>query len=306
MSGIFENIRVFMRAVDSGSFSEAGRVLRLSSAVVSYRIRVLEEHLGCRLITRTTRRMNLTEAGRIYYERCIDVMEALERAEASVAERGGAPRGAIKLTAPLGLGRKVIAPIVGTYRQTHPETELRLRLSDHLLDLVQEAIDVALRMARLEDSTFTQRKVADIERVICAAPEYLDRFGRPEVPDDLMNHQCLLLRYPGSMQFRWTLRNGQDVVTMPVTGAVDADDGDVLTDWALAGQGLVMKPLFEVARPIADGRLVRVMEGYPPQPVTLAVLYPTRRMLPRRVRDLVEDMHEAARRHVTGELALLG
>lgn len=306
MSGTFENMRVFMRAVESGSFSEAGRVLRLSSAVVSYRIRILEEHLGCRLITRTTRRMNLTEAGRIYYERCIDVMEALERAEASVAERGGAPRGVIKLTAPLGLGRKVIAPIVGSYRANHPETELRLRLSDHLLDLVQEAIDVALRMARLEDSTFTQRKVADIARVICAAPDYLDRCGAPRTPDDLLTHQCLLLRYPGSTQFRWTIGQGKDVVTMPVSGAVDADDGDVLTDWALAGQGLVMKPLFEVARPIAEGRLRIVLPEHPPQPVTLAVLYPTRRMLPRRVRDLVEDIHDSARKHVAGELAVLG
>lgn len=304
MSGMIENIRVFMRAVESGSFSAAGRVMRLSSAVASYRIRVLEEHLGCRLITRTTRRMNLTEAGRIFYERCIDVIEALERAEASVAESGGAPRGAIKLTAPLGLGRKVVAPLVGAYRSRHPETELRLRLSDHLLDLVQEAVDVALRMARLEDSTFTQRKVADVARVICAAPEYLERMGMPEHPDDLLRHQCLLLRYPGSSQFRWTL--GSRATVIPVSGAIDADDGDVLTDWALAGQGIVMKPVFEVARHIAAGRLVPLLADYPPEPVTLAVLYPTRRMLSRRVRDLVEDIHEAARRHVAGELAVLG
>jgi DNA-binding transcriptional LysR family regulator len=305
MSGIIENIRVFMAAVESGSFSEAGRALRLSPAVASYRIRVLEEHLGCRLIIRTTRRMNLTEAGRIFYERCLDVIEALERAEASVAERGGAPRGAIKLTAPLGLGRKLVAPLIGAYRESHPETEIRLRLSDHLLDLVQESIDVALRMARLEDSTFTQRKVADIARVICAAPSYLDRAGAPRTPQDLLEHQCLLLRYPGSNQFRWPLRSGGASLVMPVSGAVDADDGDVLTDWALAGQGLVLKPLFEVARHVAEGRLRIVLPEHPPEPVTLAVLYPTRRMLSRRVRDLVETIHEAARRHVAAELACL-
>lgn len=303
MSGIVENIRVFMRAVESGSFSEAGRVMRISSAVASYRIRVLEEHLGCRLITRTTRRMSLTEAGRIFYEKCLDVVEALDRAESSVAENGGAPRGVVKLTAPLGLGRKAIAPIVAGYRARHPETEIRLRLSDHLLDLVGEAVDVAVRMAKLEDSTFTQRKVADIERAICAAPAYLDRAGTPEAPDDLLRHQCLLLRYPGSRQFRWTLgREGRQAV-VPVAGAVDADDGDVLTDWAVEGQGLVLKPLFEVAGHIAAGRLVRVLQDFPPEPVTLAVLYPSRRMLTRRVRDLVEALHEAARSHVTQELA---
>lgn len=306
MSGMLENIRVFMRAVESGSFSEAARVLRMSSAVASYRIRMLEEHLGCRLLTRTTRRMSLTEAGRIFYEKCIDVVEALERAESSVADRGGSPRGALKLTAPLSLGRKVIAPIVGDYRLRHPETELRLRMSDHLLDLVQEAVDVALRMARLEDSTFTQRKIAEVTRVICAAPSYLDRKGAPEAPDDLLQHDCLLLRFPGSRQFRWTIGDGADAITVPVSGPVDADDGDVLTDWAIAGQGLVLKPLFEVARPIAEGKLVVVLPETPPQPVTLAVLYPSRRMLSRRVKDLVDDIHEATRRHVATELAVIG
>ena len=305
MSGMVENIRVFMRAVESGSFSEAGRVLRLSSAVASYRIRVLEEHLGCRLLTRTTRRMSLTEAGRIFYERCIDVVEALDRAESSVADKGGAPRGAIKLTAPLGLGRKVIAPIIGDYRSRHPETEVRLRLSDHLLDLVQEAVDVALRMAKLEDSTFTQRKIADIRRVICASPEYLDRMGTPELPDDLLRHECLLLRFPGSRQFRWTVGDGKKSVTVPVSGSVDADDGDVLTEWAVSGQGLVLKPLFEVARHVAEGRLRIVMQDHPPQPVDISLLYPSRKMQARRVRDLVDDIHGVVRQHLLQELAHL-
>lgn len=306
MSGMLENIRVFMRAVESGSFSEAGRVLRISSAVASYRIRVLEEHLGCRLLTRTTRRMNLTEAGRIFYERCLDVVEAMERAEASVADEGGAPKGAIKLTAPLGLGRKVIAPIVGQFRDRHPQSEVRLRLSDHLLDLVQEAIDVALRMAVLDDSTFTQRKIAEVRRVICAAPAYLDRRGHPRVPDDLLQHDCLLLRFPGSRQFRWTLTAGSRSLTIPVSGPVDADDGDVLTDWAVAGQGLVLKPRFEVAAHLEAGRLVPVLPDCPPEPVTLAVLYPTRRMMPRQVRDLVDIIHDSSRAHVARELARIG
>jgi len=306
MTAILENIRVFMRAVESGSFSEAGRVLRISPAVASYRIRVLEEHLGCRLMTRTTRRMTLTEAGRIFYERCIDVMEALERAEAGVADRGGSPRGAVKLTAPLDLGRKVIGPLVGPYRSLHPEIELRLRLSDHLLDLVQEAVDVALRMAKPEDSTFTQRKVVEVERVLCAAPSYIERAGEPETPDDLLRHDCLLLRFPGSRQFRWTLGEGRNAITVPVSGAVDADDGGVLTDWALEGQGVVMKPKFEVAAHIAEGRLKILLPDHPPEPVTLAVLYPTRRLLARRVRDLVNQIRDAARHHVATELGRLG
>ncbi len=306
MSGMIENIRVFMRAVESGSLSEAGRGLRISAAVMSYRIRVLEQHLGCRLLIRTTRRMNLTEAGRSFYERALEVMEALERAEASVAEGGGSPRGVIKLTAPLGLGRRIVAPLIGEFRTSHPETELRLRLSDHLLDVVKESIDIALRIAQLDDSTLLQRKVLEAKRVICAAPAYLATRGVPATPDDLLRHDCLLLRFPGSTQFRWPFGSGGKMITVPVSGPMDADDGDVLTDWAVAGLGLVMKPMFEVAQHVADGRLQIVMPAHPPQPVSVALLYPSRKMQPRRERDLIEIMHGAVKKHVAGELALIG
>lgn len=305
MSGQLENIRVFMRAVELGSFSEAGRVLRLSSAVASYRIKVLEEHLGCRLITRTTRRMNVTEAGRLFYERCIEVMEALDRAESSVSDSGGAPRRILKITAPLGLGRTVIASCVGDYQKRHKETEIRLRLSDHLLDLVQEGVDIAVRMSNLEDSSFTVRKIADIERVICGAPSYIERAGAPETLDDLLKHDCLLLRFPGSRQFRWPLGRGRSPVSLSVSGPLDADDGDVLTHWALSGNGFVLKPLFEVAHHIAAGKLVPVLEKYPPQNVTMAILYPTRRMFPRRVHDLVDDLYRDTRKHIVTQLNFL-
>ena len=305
MSGLIENIRVFIRAVESGSLSEAGRGMRISAAVASYRIRVLEKHLGCRLLIRTTRQMNLTEAGRSFYERALEVVEALERAEASVAEGGGSPRGVIKLTAPLGLGRRIVAPLIGEFRANHPETELRLRLSDHLLDFVKESIDIALRVAQLDDSTLLQRKVIEAKRVICAAPAYLDARGAPETLDDLLRHDCLLLRFPGSTQFRWPFGSRSKMVTVPVSGPMDADDGDVLTDWALAGLGLVMKPTFEVARHIADGRLRVVMPAHPPQPVSVALLYPSRKMQPRRERDLIEIMHAAVKKHLAEELALI-
>ncbi len=275
-----ENMRIFMRSVELGSFSAAGRALRMSSAVVSYRIQALETQLACQLLVRTTRRMNLTERGRLFYERCLDVIEAVDRAEASVAESGGELRGPLRVTAPLGLGRRVVAPLARSFLARHPKVELRLRLSDHLLDLVGESIDVALRMARFDDSSFTIRKIAEVERVLCAAPAYLEAHGRPETPDDLLNHRCLLLRYPGAQQFRWTLRIDGEPATFPVSGALDADDGDVLTQWAVEGEGIVLKPVFEVAELIGAGSLVPVLPDCPPTPVTLAALYPTRRASP--------------------------
>jgi len=298
-----DNIRIFVRCVELGSFSAAGRALRMSAAVISYRIGVLEEGVGTRLLTRTTRQMSLTESGRIFYERCLDVLEAVERAEASVAGAGASPRSALKVTAPLGLGRRVIAPIVSEFRSSHPQTEVRLRLSDHLLDLVQEAIDIAVRVAHFQDSSFTMRKIADVQRVLLASPTYLERNGAPARPDDLLGRPCLLLRFPGSQQFRWTLLVEGKQVSFPVSGPLDADDGDVLTEWALAGEGIVLKPAFEMAEHIAAGRLVAVLPDYPCQSVTLGVLYPTKRMAPPWQKDFVELVVERVRRHVAEALA---
>ncbi|MGU3539261.1 LysR family transcriptional regulator [Methylobacterium sp. A54F] len=301
-----ESIRIFMRAAETGSFSAAGRTLRLSPSVISYRVQTLEEHLGCLLLTRTTRRMNLTEAGRLFYDRCLDIAQAVEQAEKSVERAGASPRGTLKVTAPLGLGRRVVAPLVPRFRERHGETDVHLRLSDHLLDLVQEAVDIAIRLSQMRDSSFTLRKVADVERVLVAAPAYLDANPAPERPADLLEHACLLLRFPGSEQFRWTLMDGDEALTLPVTGRIDVDDSDVLTEWALAGQGIALKPLYEVAPYLADGRLVPVLPATPPAPLTLGVLYPSRKMLPNRAKTFVEMSADAIRQHVAGNLALIG
>ena len=298
-----ENVIVFIRAVELGSFTAAGRSLRLSAAVVSHRVMRLEAQVDCRLFNRTTRKMHLTEQGRIFYDRCVEVKEAWERAEASVADSGAAPRGSLKVTAPLGFGRRVIGPLVTRFREAHPEIDVRLRLSDYLLDLVNEAVDIAVRMAVLPDSSLIVRKVADIERVICAAPTYLERHGAPRSLDNLASHQCLLLRFPGSPQFRWTLTKGRRAVSVPVTGHLDADDGDVLTDWALAGEGLALKPIFEVAAHLKSGALVRVLPAHPPVPATLAVLHAYQRMVPPRVKAFADMVVVDARAHIATAMA---
>ena len=301
-----ENVRIFLKAVETNSFSAAGRMLRLSPSVVSYRIQMLEEALGARLLTRTTRTMHLTEAGELFFDHCREIIEAVERAEASVAESSGvSAHGVLRVTAPLGLGRRVVAPMMARYRRLQPHTDVRLRLSDHLLDLVREGVDLAIRLARMEDSSFTLRKIAEVQRVLCCAPDYLAARGAPESPRDLARHDCLLLRFPGSPQFRWTFDYRGEATAALVEGPFDADDGDVLTQWALDGLGLVMKPLFEVAPHIASGRLVEVMPEARPQPLTLGVLYPTRRMLPPRAKSFIDLAIEELRRHVNEQLALL-
>jgi DNA-binding transcriptional LysR family regulator len=225
-----------------------------------------------------------TEQGLAFYQAAQEVMAAVERAETVVAGAGGQPQGALRVTAPLGVARRVMAPQVPEFHRAHPNVTLHLRCSEHIVDLLNESVDVALRMGILTDSSLIARKIVDCERLLCAAPAYLSDRGTPTAPEDLLGHNCLLLRFPGSQQFRWTLQTPEGPQTLSVQGSFDADDGDLLTDWALAGQGIVMKPLWEVAEHLKDGRLVPVLPDCPPESVTLSVLYPHRRLLPARVK----------------------
>jgi DNA-binding transcriptional LysR family regulator len=298
-----ENIQVLIRAVELGSFSAAGRSMRLSAAVVSHRIRSLESQLGCRLFNRTTRKMQLTEQGRVFYENCLEVTRALDRAEASVSEKGARPRGILKVTAPLGFGRDVVAPMLPKFQLQHPETDVFLRLSDYLIDLFSEAVDIAVRIAVLPDSSLVVRKIADIDRTLCASPAYLERHGTPRSIAELQLHRCLLLRYPGSQQFKWMLQDGAGHVAVPVTGHLDADAGDALTQWALLGEGIAMKPVFEIAAHLKSGALVQIMREHRPIPATLAILHAYQRMVPLKVRAFADILVEDARGYIASELA---
>eukprot|EP01037_Dinobryon_pediforme_P013799 gene13799-13915_t len=281
---LLENIQIFVRTIELGSLSSAGRQLRLSPAVMSHRLQQLEAHLGVRLVNRTTRRLQLTEQGLLFFESARQVMDALERAESVVADSAGTARGNLRLTAPLGFGRKVLGPLLNRFQDQYPQISLRLRLSDHVLDLLGEAVDLAVRLAILHDSSLIARKIADCPRMLCASPAYLSGHGALEEPEDLLNHNCLLLRYPGSQQFRWTLQGKEGDVTLPVQGNLDADDGDLLTQWAKAGRGIVLKPLFEISSELNSGELVPVLPKYRPYGVTMAVIYPHRRLLSARTK----------------------
>lgn len=299
MAMLLENMQVFVRVVELGSLSAAGRHLRLSPAVVSHRLQQLESHLGVRLLNRTTRQVQPTEQGAAYYEACQEVLAALAHAESVVADGGGTPRGNLRVTAPLGLGRRLLCPLIPQFTARYPQLDVRLRLSDHLLDLLREAVDVAIRLFVPVDSSLIARKVAVCPRLLCAAPDYLAAHGTPARPEDLRTHQCLLLRFPGSQQYRWTLRTPDGPATFAVGGRMDADDGDVLTDWALLGQGIVLKPLFEVAEHLRDGRLIAVLPDFPPESATLAVVYPHRQLMPAKVKAFADFVIEHLARRVS-------
>ena len=292
---MLNEMKVFVRAVELKSISAAARNLRLSAAAASHRILQLEEHVGVRLLNRTTRSLQPTEAGCIFYEHALNVLEAVERAESSMAMASGVPTGQLRVAAPLGFGRRILAPLVSEFHALHPKVEMRLRLSDHAVDILSESVDVAIRMSALPDSSFISRKLADCPRVLCASPAYLERHGAPQRPEDLLNHNCLLLRFPGSTEFRWTLETPEGPQTLPVSGKFDADDGDVLTEWTLEGVGIMLKPYWEVADYLRDGRLQVVLPDFPPEPVSLVMLYPHRHLLPAKVRVFADFLIEKSR-----------
>ncbi len=300
-----DNIAVFVRVVELGNLSAAGRDMRISPAVASNRIKELEKHLGVRLLNRTTRQLMPTEHGTVFYAGAKQVLDAITEAEAAVSALSGQPRGTIRFTAPLGLGRRLIASGIPEFHDTYPGIEVRLRLSDHDVDIMKEGIDVAFRLGLLEDSSLRMRGILDCERVLVAAPAYLEARGEPLAPRDLITgrHDCLMLRYPGMREHQWTLRTSSGPARFEVRGPFDSDDGDVLTEWALAGRGIINKPRFEVEPFIHDGRLQVILPDNPPIPIQLAAVFPHKKLQDPKVRLLLDFMAERCQRLIKDVLA---
>ncbi|MDP3263500.1 MAG: LysR family transcriptional regulator [Tabrizicola sp.] len=286
------NIRMFVRVYDLGSMSAAARDQRTSPAVASARISELEKHLGVRLFNRTTRSLQPTENGRIFYDGARRVLEAIDDAEAAVMDVTQNPRGTIFVAAPLGVGRRFIAPHVPAFKDHYPLIDVRLRLSDRIIDVVAEGIDVAFHLGLLDDSTLKVKTIADCPRLLCAAPAYIARRGMPEDGTALVRdkHDCLNLRFPGAKEFQWALATPEGPRRFEITGPFESDDGDVLTGWALDGRGIVLKPLFEVADHLRAGRLVPVATATPPLPTQLSSLSQHRRLKDPKVRLFTDYM----------------
>ncbi len=285
-----ESLRVFVRVVDLGSITSGGRDLRLTPAVASKRIKELEKHLGVRLFNRTTRSLSPTEVGKLFYHEAKAVLETVDIAESKVANFSHAPRGTIRVTAPLGAGRRIIAPLVPRFVEEYPDTRVQMRLSDRKVDIMADGLDVAFFIGTPSDSNLKLRKIHDCGRVLCASPTYLERNGTPRTPDDLLKDQfnCLLLRYPRSPEYFWVLQTKSGLRKLEVSGKYDVDDGDVLTAWALDGRGIVNKPRFDVAEQLRDGSLVEVLPQTPPAPTIFGCLYPHKKLQDPKIRLFVD------------------
>ena len=299
-----DNIRTFVRVYELGSMSAAGRDLRISPAVTSSRISQLEEHLSVRLFQRTTRSLTPTEQGRAFYGGAASILDAVENAEAQVVNITDNPKGSLYVAAPLGVGRRLVAPLVSGFLEQYPQVDLRLRLTDRKIDLTTEGLDLAFFLGQPEDSTLRMRKIADVSRILCASPDYIAVHGMPLNGDDLTTgaHECLNLRFPGATEFQWRLMTPAGTKRFRVKGRYECDDGDVLTDWALAGNGIVMKPVFEVAEHVKAGRLVEVAAQTPPEPIQMACLFTHRRRQDPKTRLFMEYVIERISESVRGTL----
>jgi DNA-binding transcriptional LysR family regulator len=287
-----EDLSIFARVVELGNLSAAGRDLRLSPAVVSNRIARLESDLNARLLNRTTRRVSPTEEGVAFYQHCITILNELEQVENLLSQRTDEPRGPIKVSLPVAFGRRYVAPHIGAFLARYPRMQVRLQLTDRFSDLVQERIDLAIRIGHLEDSSAIVRKLATDRRVIVASPDYLAKHGQPRVPEDLLAHNCLLLRFPGSRQYRWTITGPDGPQILRVAGNMDSDNSEVLLDWCLAGHGLALKSTYEIIEHLNSGALQVVLRDHPPAGDAIHALYPHGAHVPARVRVFIDFLVE--------------
>lgn len=274
----------FVAVVEQESFSKAGRELRLSTAVVSARVAKLEQHLGVRLLNRTTRQVSPTDEALEFFEECKNILSQVEVAEAVLTSRRLSPSGALKITAPVVWGRRYLAPLLPEFQTRAPDLQIRLNLTDEFVDMVADGIDIAIRIAPLKDSSLKSVHLGESPRVLCASSDYLKRHGTPQNLQDLLEHNCLLLRFPGSSQFQWHFEAGGKIQSLSVKGSLDSNNGDIIRDWALAGAGIALKSRWEVAEHIRKGELVPILTDAAPLPVNISALYSSGTIQPPKIR----------------------
>ncbi len=283
-------MEVFARVVQEGAFSAAARSLELTPSAVSKLIARLEERLGARLLTRTTRALTLTEEGEAYYQSVQRILQALDEADEHVS--GDAVRGRLRINASIPFGTMYIAPLIPDFLALHQALSIDLSLTDDVIDLMAQRADVAIRMGNLPDSGLIARKLAETRRVICAAPSYLARKGTPQTPTDLRHHDCVTFNFK-RLQSSWPFRaDGRDF-ELSVTGNLQVNNGETMRQMALRGAGIARLGQFHAADDIRAGALVPILETYNPGDLELiSAVYVGGGQLPQRVRSFIDYLAE--------------
>jgi DNA-binding transcriptional LysR family regulator len=286
-------MRLFRRVVERQSFAAAARDLRVSTAVASKRVAALEEALGTRLLQRTTRRVSATAPGVAYYEHCVRVLDDIEQTEASLGRSATLPAGLVRLSVPLSFGLMHISPLLPTLLERYPELALDVSFDDRFVDLVEERVDVALRIARsLPDSaSLVSQRLAFASHVLCASPAYLERHGAPRSPADLERHACIAYGL-SSAPARWSFEATRGVVDVAVRGRLVLGNSLAVRDAALAGAGIAMLPAFYLQAELTGGRLIALLPGYRTARVAVSALYAKTKTVAPKVRAVVDFLRQ--------------
>ena len=284
----FLALTTFARVVEQGNFARAADKLGMSTSAVSRHVSELEAHLATRLLHRTTRRLSLTETGQAFHERCVQLLADLAEAEEAVTAATLVPRGTLRLTSSVTFGDRHLAPAIADFAVLHPQVEFDVELSDRAVDIVDEGLDLAVRIGGIGSQTLIARKLASTQLVLCAAPAYLERHGRPAVPEDLAGHVCLTYEYLAAKN-QWRFRDSaRREHTVKIGGRPHANSGQFLAALAVAGVGIALEPDFIVAPEIRAGRLLPILPGFTPPASDIHAAYPSRRHLSAKVRAFVD------------------
>ncbi|MFR0690429.1 LysR family transcriptional regulator [Enterobacterales bacterium AE_CKDN230030158-1A_HGKHYDSX7] len=289
-------LSMFVETVRCGGYSAAARKLGVATSSVTRQVAALEADLGAALLNRTTRHSSPTLAGQAYYDKAVEILEALVEADGLVSDRGSEAKGRLRVSVPVEFGRRVIAPHLGRLLAQHPELEVSLSLNDQLVDLPRQQIDLSVRLgATLVSDDIISRPIGQFDRWLVASPEYLQRAGTPEHPLELMEHACLRFDYGGAHS-TWTCSDGQETWALNVQGRLQSNNADVLRETALAGGGIALLSDWLVAEEVRSGRLLRLLPGYRAYPGStvgsINALYPPSLRESSRIRVFVAFLEE--------------
>ncbi len=282
-----EMMRVFCVVARTASFTKAAVELNIATQTVSKYVKALEDRLGAQLFDRTTRKVMLNHTGNAYYERCVDLLEQFDEVESSVSTLHGTPKGTIRISAPTAFGERHLVDALRDFQLVNPDIMIELDLSNRRVSVVEEGYDMVLRISELSDSSLIAKKLCSMPLVVCASPEYLDKYGSPTVPDDLAAHNCYQFINAQYGKY-WPFNINGDDIKVEVSGRFKSNSPSALSKMAVAGLGIALSPLYIVSDDIRAGRLVTLFEQYQAYSFGVYAIYPHRKHLSKRVRVLVD------------------
>ena len=284
----FEDLRTFVTLAQAGGFAAAADRLGIVKSAVSRRIRELEERLDVRLLHRTTRQISLTDAGRVYYDRAVDILASLESLQDAVRSDGHALTGMLRISAPVSFSIHCLAAAIVRFQARHPAIQVEVDTSDRFVDIVQDGFDLAVRIAQLKDSALIARRIVPVRHAACASPAYLDARGRPETPADLAAHDGIVYSYKDDGSY-WTFAEG--TIAKPVS-RLRLSNGDTIREAAIAGAGIANLPTFVIADAVARGELEVILAGHEREPIAMHAVFPATQHVPTRVRAFIDFLVE--------------